>query len=120
MSDVSASVPGLEPAFDVRVELGPLDAYGTTRAGHRRVIPILSGSHHRGALLTCESRDCAPGPASVLDALLRGDEVDPSKYYFGTNIAIETSAVRCAHLQDCLFVASCVREADASATPPTA
>lgn len=35
--------PGLEPAFRVRVDLGPLDDYGVTRAGHRRVIPITGG-----------------------------------------------------------------------------
>jgi hypothetical protein len=142
-----SSIPGLEPAFDVRVQLGPLDDYGTTRAGHRRVIPILSGSISGGftaeilqggadwqvvrpdgaleidgrysarttdgALLYLRVTGLRTGPAHVLVALLRGDEVDPSQYYFRTNIAIETSAVRYAHLQDCLFVASCVREADA-------
>lgn len=37
------ATPTLEPAFDVVVRLGPLDDYGTTRAGHRRVIPIIGG-----------------------------------------------------------------------------
>lgn len=37
------AVPGLAPAFDVVVRLGPLDDYGITRAGHRRVIPIVGG-----------------------------------------------------------------------------
>lgn len=36
-------VPELTPAFDVLVRLGPVDDYGITRAGHRRVIPILGG-----------------------------------------------------------------------------
>ena len=39
----SAPTPGLERAFDVVVRLGPVDDYGVTRAGHRRVIPIVGG-----------------------------------------------------------------------------
>ena len=38
------AVPELVPAFEVVVDLGPLDDYGATRAGHRRVIPILGGT----------------------------------------------------------------------------
>ena len=38
------AVPELVPAFEVVVHLGPVDDYGRTRAGHRRVIPILGGS----------------------------------------------------------------------------
>lgn len=37
-------VPGLEPAFTVSVELGPLEDHGATRAGHRRVVPIVGGA----------------------------------------------------------------------------
>lgn len=36
-------VPGLEPAFEVVVELGPLEDHGMTRVGHRRVVPITGG-----------------------------------------------------------------------------
>ena len=38
-----APVPGLEPAFTVDAQLGPLEDHGTTRAGHRRVIAIAGG-----------------------------------------------------------------------------
>ena len=34
---------GLELAFAVEARLGPLEDHGLTRAGHRRVIPIVSG-----------------------------------------------------------------------------
>ena len=44
MGVVSAPVPGLEPAFDVVVHLGALEDHGVTRAGHRRVVPIVGGS----------------------------------------------------------------------------
>ncbi len=36
-------VPALEPAFDVSVDLGPLEDHLATSAGHRRVVPILGG-----------------------------------------------------------------------------
>ena len=35
--------PALEHVFDVEVALGELEDHGRTRAGHRRVIPILGG-----------------------------------------------------------------------------
>lgn len=38
------AMPGLQPAFDAVVVLGPLDDYGHTRVGHRRVIPIVGGA----------------------------------------------------------------------------
>jgi hypothetical protein len=37
-------VPRLEPAFSVRAELGPLQDLGTTRVGHRRIVPITGGA----------------------------------------------------------------------------
>jgi hypothetical protein len=40
---IAPPIPGLERAFDVTVRLGPVDDYGKTRAGHRRVIPVLGG-----------------------------------------------------------------------------
>lgn len=45
---ITPPVPGLERAFDVVVQLGPVDDYGVTRAGHRRVIPILGGEVSTG------------------------------------------------------------------------
>lgn len=36
-------VPDLETAFDVVVELGPLEDHRLTSVGHRRVVPILGG-----------------------------------------------------------------------------
>ncbi|KJL20353.1 hypothetical protein RN51_02569 [Microbacterium oxydans] len=36
-------VPALESAFDVSVDLGPLEDHGITSTGHRRVVPILGG-----------------------------------------------------------------------------
>ncbi|MBO0853238.1 MAG: DUF3237 domain-containing protein [Nocardia sp.] len=39
----TAPVPTLVPAFDADVRIGALEDHGHTRAGHRRVVPILGG-----------------------------------------------------------------------------
>lgn len=52
------------------------------------------------------------GPPKVLEALLRGEPVDPSEYYFRVGVRLETSAPRLAVLEQSIFVASAVREAD--------
>jgi hypothetical protein len=53
------------------------------------------------------------GPPAVLEALLRGEPVDPSEYYFRVAVHLETSAPRLAILQQSVFVASAIREANA-------
>ncbi|MCR2764022.1 DUF3237 domain-containing protein [Microbacterium sp. zg.B48] len=53
------------------------------------------------------------GDPAVLEALLRGDAVDPSRYYFRVAVYLETSAPRLLHLQSAIFVASAIRAADA-------
>jgi hypothetical protein len=141
------AVPGLEPAFDVAVRLGPLDDHGITRAGHRRVIPIVGGTvtggidaeilpggadwqrvrpdgaieidgrytarTPDGELLYLQAVGVRTGPPEVLEALLRGEDVAPDRYYFRTVVTVETSAPRLRHLEHAVFVASCVRDADA-------
>jgi hypothetical protein len=52
------------------------------------------------------------GPPAVLAALLRGEPVDPSLYYFRVTVYLETSAPRLAALERSLFIASAVRAAD--------
>lgn len=53
------------------------------------------------------------GRPEVLESLLAGADVDPDDYYFRTTITIETAAPRLAALEHCVFVTSCVREANA-------
>lgn len=141
------TVPTLEPSFDVVVALGALVDHGPTRAGHRRVIPIVGGRitgevtativpggadwqivradgaievdgrytarTDDGDLLYLQVHGVRSGSPDALAALGRGEAVDPSRYYFRTSVAIETSSPRLAHLQDSLYVSSCVRDADA-------
>jgi len=52
------------------------------------------------------------GPPGVLDALLRGEPVDPSEYYFRVAVYLETSAPRLAELERSIFVASAIRGAN--------
>lgn len=52
------------------------------------------------------------GPPDVLEALLRGEAVDPATYYFRVAVRLETSAPRLAILERSLFVASAIREAN--------
>lgn len=52
------------------------------------------------------------GPPAVLEALLRGEAVDPAEYYFRVAVHLETSAPRLAILERSLFVASAIREAN--------
>ncbi|MEV1131356.1 DUF3237 domain-containing protein [Agromyces sp. NPDC049794] len=140
-------VPTLSPAFDVVVQLGPMADHGLTRAGHRRVIPIVGGRisgafdaeilpggadwqlvradgaieidgrytarTHDGELLYLQVTGVRTGSPDVLAALLRGDDVAPDRYYFRTVVTIETASTRLAHLEHSVFVASCVRDADA-------
>jgi hypothetical protein len=52
------------------------------------------------------------GSPEILEALLRGDRVDPSRYYFRVGVRLETSAPRLAALEQSIFVAAAAREAD--------
>ena len=142
----AAPVPGLEPAFEVAATLGPLEDHGTTRVGHRRVVPIAGGRVtglieaeilpggadwqviRPDAAIEIDTRYSArtadgeyvhfrtsgirSGPPEVLDALLRGEPVNPAAYYFRVAVYLETSSPRLAALQRSIFVASAIREAD--------
>ncbi|MGV9372396.1 DUF3237 family protein [Micromonospora tulbaghiae] len=139
-------VPGLEAAFEVEARLGVLEDHGTTRAGHRRVVPIVGGRvtglfeadilpggadwqvvRPDGAI-EIDTRYSArtadgghvyirtfgvrSGRPAVLEALLRGEEVDPAEYYFRLGVRLETSVPALALLEQSVFVASAIREAD--------
>ncbi|MCW3492695.1 DUF3237 domain-containing protein [Microbacterium sp. SSM24] len=138
-------VPELVRAFDVTVRLGPVEDHGATRAGHRRVIPIVGGEisgaieatilpggadwqlvRTDGALeidgrysartadddlLFLQVSGVRSGPPDVLAALLAGEDVAPTEYYFRTALRIETSAPALASLEHAVFVASCIRHA---------
>ncbi len=142
----AAPVPGLERAFDVAARLGPLEDHGITRAGHRRVVPIVGGQVSglfdaeilpggadwqlvradggieidtrysartpAGEYVHFRTSGVRSGPREILEALLRGETVDPSRYYFRVAVHLETSAPRLAVLEQSIFVAAAIRGAD--------
>jgi Protein of unknown function (DUF3237) len=59
-----------------------------------------------GALIYMSSFGFRHGPTEVLAALARGEEVDPSRYYFRTTPRFETSAPRYAYLNRLIAIAS--------------
>ena len=64
-----------------------------------------------GDLIYIQVAGVRSGSPETLEALLRGDTIDPGAYYFRTTLSLETSAARLAHLEHSIFIASCVREA---------
>ncbi|MFI7546822.1 DUF3237 family protein [Actinoplanes sp. NPDC049599] len=140
------AVPGLETAFEVEARLGALEDHGMTRAGHRRVVPIIGGRvtglfaadilpggadwqlvRPDGAIeidtrysartaggghVYIRTSGVRTGRPEILEALLRGDPVDPSEYYFRLGVRLETADPALAALEQSLFVASAIREAD--------
>jgi hypothetical protein len=131
---MTAPVPGLEAAFEVDARLGPLEDHGVTRAGHRRVVPVAGGRADwqivrpdgaveidtrysartaAGEYVHFRTSGVRSGPPEVLEALLRGESVDPLEYYFRVAVHLETSAPRLAFLEQSIFVASAIREANA-------
>jgi hypothetical protein len=136
-------VPSLVPAFEVVADLGPLEDHGMTRAGHRRIIPVVGGTvtgdfagtilaggadwqtvradgsieidgrysarGDDGSLLYIRARGVRTGDPAVLEALLRGDDVEPDAYYFRAALTLE-SATR-PEFERAVYVASYIREA---------
>jgi len=137
-------VPTLERAFEVVADLGPLEDHGMTRAGHRRIIPVVGGTitgaftgrilsggadwqtvradgsievdgrysarGDDGTLLYIRARGVRSGDPAVLEALLRGDDVDPADYYFRAALTLECAAR--PELERAVYLASYIREAD--------
>ena len=140
------AVPGLEAAFEVEARLGAMEDHGVTRAGHRRVVPIIGGRvtglfeadilpggadwqlvrpdgaveidtrysarTADGGHVYIRTFGVRTGRPDVLEALLRGDPVDVSEYYFRLGVRLETSDRALTALEQSIFVASAIREAD--------
>src|SRR6185503_12065852 len=89
-------VPGLEAAFEVDARLGALEDHGLTRAGHRRVVPIVGGR-----VTGLFEADILPGGADW--QLVRPDgTIDIDTRYSartagGSHVYIRTSGVRTGH-----------------------
>ena len=144
MTESEPPVPSLERAFEVVADLGPLEDHGMTRAGHRRVIPVIGGTvtgaftgtilaggadwqtvradgsieidgrysarGDDGSLLYIRARGVRSGDPAVLEALLRGDDVDPAAYYFRAALTLESTAH--PEFERSVYIASYIREAN--------
>lgn len=137
-------VPVLEPAFEVVADLGALEDHGRTRAGHRRIIPVVGGTitgafegeilaggadwqivradgsieidgrysarAPDGSLLYIRAVGVRSGDPAVLESLLRGEDVDPSAYYFRAALTLECASR--PEFERSVYVASYIREAN--------
>lgn len=144
MTESEPPVPSLERAFEVVADLGPLEDHGMTRAGHRRIIPVIGGTvtgaftgailaggadwqtvradgsieidgrysarGDDGSLLYIRARGVRSGDPAVLEALLRGDDVDPAAYYFRAALTLESAAH--PEFERSVYIASYIREAN--------
>ena len=59
-----------------------------------------------GALINMQSFGLRQGPAAVLEAIARGETVDPASYYFRTQVRFDTAAAQYAFLNKLLAVAT--------------
>ncbi|HWT32439.1 MAG TPA: DUF3237 domain-containing protein, partial [Microbacterium sp.] len=98
-------------AFDGEILAGGAD-WQTVRAdGSIEVDGRYSARSTDGDLLYLHAVGVRSGDPEVLEALLRGDDVDPSAYYFRATVTLE-SATR-PEFERSVYIASYVREANA-------
>lgn len=66
-----------------------------------------------GALAYLQTRGFRHGPAEVIAALARGEEVDPMRYCFRVTLQFETASPSFRWLNHTLAIGSAMRQADA-------
>lgn len=80
---------------------------GSTTVDTRYALRTADGSH-----IAIRTNGYRAGDPEVLEALLRGEPVDPAAYYFRVSIAFETAAPEHAWLNGVVAVGSGLRTAD--------
>jgi hypothetical protein len=106
---VGGSVRGL---FDAEILAGGADWQIVRPDGTIEVDARYTARTPGGAHILIHATGVRSGPPEVLEALLRGEPVDPSAYYFRTVVTLEAAGADHAELQRAIFVASAVRSAD--------
>jgi hypothetical protein len=95
--------------FEGRILAGGAD-WQTVRAdGSVEIDGRYSARADDGDMLYIRARGVRSGDPAVLEALLRGDDIDPATYYFRAALTLE-SAHR-SELERSVYVASYIREA---------
>jgi len=64
-----------------------------------------------GALCFLQTRGFRHGPADVIAALARGEDVDPARYYFRVTLHFETASASFGWLNHTLALGSAIRRA---------
>ena len=67
---------------------------------------------HDGATIEIRNYGYRHGPKEVIDAIARGEEVDPGSYYMRTHARLETGDPRYAWVNRTLFVGTGTRQAE--------
>ena len=106
---VGGSVRGL---FDAEILAGGADWQIVRPDATIEVDARYTAKTADGAHILIHATGVRSGPLEVLEALLRGEPVDPSAYYFRTVVTLEAGAPAHADLQRAIFVASAVRTTD--------
>lgn len=106
---VGGSVRGL---FEAEILAGGADWQIVRPDGTIEVDARYTAKTPDGAHILIHATGVRSGPPAVLEALLRGDAVDPSAYYFRTVVTLEAGGEEHAELQRTIFIASAAREAD--------
>jgi len=99
-------------AFDAEILPGGADWQVVRPDGTIEIDTRYSARTPAGEYVHFRTSGVRSGPPAVLEALLRGEWVDPARYYFRVAVYLETSAPRLAELERSLFVASAIRGAD--------
>jgi len=105
----SGQVTGL---FDAEILPGGADWQLVRPDGAIEIDTRYSARTPAGEYVHFRTSGVRSGPPEVLEALLRGEPVDPADYYFRVAVHLETSAPRLAALERSIFVAAAVRAAD--------
>jgi len=98
--------------FDAQILPGGADWQVVRPDGVIEIDTRYSARTDAGEYVHLRTAGVRSGPPAVLAALLRGEQVDPSLYYFRVAVHLETAAPRLAVLERSLFIASAVRTAD--------
>ncbi|WP_166982956.1 DUF3237 domain-containing protein [Paramicrobacterium fandaimingii] len=102
----------LSQGIDAEVLAGGADWQIVHTDGTIEIDTRYSARTDNGELLHVRTRGMRTGSPGVLEALLAGESVPASDYYFRLVVTIETAAPTLAYLQNSLLVGAAARGAD--------
>lgn len=100
---------GAAEALEAEILPGGADRQVIRSDGTIEIDAQYTARTEQGELLILRTRGIRAGSPEVLARLAAGAPVDPTEYYFRTDLTVETASPRLAHLERACFVASCLR-----------